>query len=177
VIQDLPYRLALHDRCDDFQITPPQCGHWAKCRLNTRFNSLAQPKRIGRPCSGGPWLLSPQHIVGFSKAIAKAVAILLALISVYLVFLFRDVKKVDAFCSDMVPGLDTNQAHVIAEKYGVGSKNVRDPNAVANQTLGVKVGDKENTWFFGVGAPMTVGEHSCGVDHDYHVVLSAKLGG
>jgi hypothetical protein len=32
---------------------PPQCGQWVKSRLNTRFSSLAQPKRIGRPCAGG----------------------------------------------------------------------------------------------------------------------------
>jgi hypothetical protein len=36
--------------------SPPQCGQWVKSRLNTRFNSMAQPKRIGRPCSGGSWL-------------------------------------------------------------------------------------------------------------------------
>ncbi len=33
--------------------SPPQCGQQVKSKLNTRFNSLAQPKRIGRPCSGG----------------------------------------------------------------------------------------------------------------------------
>jgi hypothetical protein len=36
--------------------SPPQCGQWVKSRLNTRFNSLAQPKRSGRPCSGGAWV-------------------------------------------------------------------------------------------------------------------------
>ncbi len=37
--------------------SPPQCAQWVKSTLNTRFNSLAQPKRIGRPCSGGSWSL------------------------------------------------------------------------------------------------------------------------
>jgi len=111
------------------------------------------------------------------KGIAKVITFLVVLMCVYLFFLNRDIKKIDSFCSEMVPSLDINQVHVIAEKYDVGFKNVRDPNSVKNQTLGVKVKDKENTWFFGVGAPLTVGEHSCGVYHDYHVVLSARLRG
>jgi hypothetical protein len=42
---------------------PPQCGQWVKSRLNTRFSSVAQPKRIGRPCLGGSWLSAAvEHI-------------------------------------------------------------------------------------------------------------------
>jgi hypothetical protein len=36
--------------------SPPQCGQWIRSKLNTRFYSLAQPKRIDLPCSGGSWL-------------------------------------------------------------------------------------------------------------------------
>jgi hypothetical protein len=118
-----------------------------------------------------------QRIVGFIKTLAQAVGIITALIAVYLFFLSRDIKRIDEFCGEMVPGLDVNQVHVIAEKYGVGFKNIRDPNAIKNQTLGIKVTDKENTWFFAVAAPMTVGEHACGVYHNYRVVLSAESGG
>lgn len=117
-----------------------------------------------------------QRIVGFIKTISKAVGILLALMIIYLFFLSRDIKKIDNFCSEMVPELDINQVHIIAEKYDVGFKSVRDPNSVKNRTLGIKVTDRENTWFFAVAAPMTIGEYACGVYHDYHVVLSAKSG-
>jgi hypothetical protein len=117
-----------------------------------------------------------QSIVDFIKTLAKAIGVLMALMFVYMFFLGRDVKKIDDFCGEMVSGLDINKVHGIAEKYDVGFKNIRDPNAVKNQTLGIKVTDKENTWFFAVAAPMTIGEHACGVYHDYHVVLSAKSG-
>ncbi len=118
-----------------------------------------------------------KHILKLIITIAKSAAILSALFFVYLFFLERDIKKVDNFCSEMVPGLDINQVHTIANKYDVGFNDVRDPNSVKNKTLGIKVTDKENTWFFSVGAPMTFGEHACDVYHDYHVVLSAKSGG
>lgn len=111
------------------------------------------------------------------KALAQVVAILVVLMVVYSLVGIWDVNKVDKFCSEMTPGLDINKVHVIAEKYDVGFKYVRDPNAVKNQTLGTKVTDKENIWLFSVAAPMTMGEHACVVYHDYRVVLSAKSPG
>ncbi len=57
MVQDLLDRLALQDRCNDSQFSNTVCGKWVKSKLNTRFNSLAQPMHIGRPCSGGSWSL------------------------------------------------------------------------------------------------------------------------
>ena len=74
----------------------------------------------------------------------------------------------------MQAGLDVNEIHKIADKYDVGHQNVRDPNSIKNGSLGFKQSDKENTWFFAVAAPMTIGEHACGVYHDNQVVLAAS---
>lgn len=115
-----------------------------------------------------------EFILGFLKKLAKAVSVLSVLIAVYLFFLFRDIEKIEEFCNEMQPGMDLNEIHKIADKYDVGSQYVRDPNSVKNGSLGIKIEDKENTWFFAVAAPMTIGEHACGVYHDYRVVLSAS---
>jgi hypothetical protein len=115
-----------------------------------------------------------EFLLGFLKKLAKAIAVLSVLIVVYLFFLSRDIKKIDDFCNEMQPGLDVNEIHRIADKYDVGSQYVRDPNAIKNGSLGFKPQDKENTWFFAVAAPMTIGEHACGVYHNNKVVLSAS---
>ena len=115
-----------------------------------------------------------EFLLGFLKKLAKAVALLSALIGVYAFFLFRDIHKIEDFCIEMQPGLDVNEIHKIAEKYDVGHQSVRDPNSVINGRLGFKLQDKESTWFFAVAAPMTIGEHACGVYHNNKVVLSAS---
>ncbi len=113
-------------------------------------------------------------LLAFSKKLAKGIAVLGAVIAVYSFFLFRDINKIEDFCDEMQPGLSVNEIHKIADRYDVGHKSVRDPNAAANGSLGIKIEDRENTWFFAVAAPMTIGEHACGVYHDYTVVLSAS---
>ncbi len=113
-------------------------------------------------------------LLGFLKKLAKATAVLGVVIAVYLFFLFRDIRKIEDFCNEMQPGLDVNEIHKIADKYDVGSQYVRDPNYIKNGSLGFKLQDKENTWFFAVAAPMTIGEHACGVYHNNKVVLSAS---
>lgn len=113
-------------------------------------------------------------LLGFLKKLAKAIAVLGVLIGVYVFFLYRDIKKIEDFCNEMQPGLDLYEVHKIADKYDVGHKHVRDPNSVKNGSLGIKIKDKENTWFFAVAAPMTIGEHACGVYHDNKVVVSAS---
>lgn len=115
-----------------------------------------------------------QTIVKFIKQLAKALGLLLALMLIYLFFLVRDMKKVDDFCGEMVPGLDVSRIPLIAQKYDVGFKRIQAPDAVKNRALGIKAEDAENTWFFAVASLMTMGEHACGVYHDYRVVLSAK---
>ena len=100
-----------------------------------------------------------EFLLRFLKKLAKAVALLGVLIGVYAFFLFRDIKKIEDFCNEMQPGLDVNEIHKIADKYDVGSKYVRDSNYLKNGSLGFKLQDKENTWFFAVAAPMTIGEH------------------
>ena len=115
-----------------------------------------------------------EFLLRFLKKLAKAIAVLGVLIIVYLFFLSRDIKKIDDFCNEMQPGLDVNEIHRVADKYDVGPQYVRDPNAIKNGSLGFKPQDKENTWFFAVAAPMTIGEHACGVYHNNKVVLSAS---
>ncbi len=104
----------------------------------------------------------------------KAIGFLSLIVAVYLFFLFRDMNKIEDFCNEMRPGLDVNEIHKIAVKYDVGRQIVRDPNAVINGSLGIKLHDKENTWFFSVTAPMTIGDHACFVYHDNKVVLSVS---
>ena len=106
----------------------------------------------------------------------KAIGLLFIVIVIYMYLLYRDIKKVDDFCNEMKPGLDVNEIANIARKYSVASDKARDPDSVRNGTLGFKLEDRENTWFFAVGAPMTVGEHACGVYHNGHVVLSSIPG-
>ena len=113
-------------------------------------------------------------LLGFLKKLAKATAVLGVLIGVYSFFLFRDIKKIEDFCNEMQPGLNLNEIHKIADQHDVGSQYVRDPNSIKNGSLGYKLQDKENTWFFAVAAPMTIGEHACGVYHNNKVVLSAS---
>ena len=115
-----------------------------------------------------------EFLLRYLKKLAKAIAVPGVLIAVYLFFLFRDIKKIEDFCSEMQAGLDVNEIHKIADKYDVGHQNVRDPNSIKNGSLGFKQPDKENTWFFAVAAPMTIGEHACGVYHDNQVVLAAS---
>ena len=95
----------------------------------------------------------------------------------YIFALGRDIKKVDDFCNEMRTGLDVRKVAEIARKYDVGFKYVRDPDSVDKQSLGIKLKDKDNTWFFAVAAPLTIGEHACGVYHDNKVILSAKSEG
>jgi hypothetical protein len=112
------------------------------------------------------------------KNIIRVFGVLFVLLFVvYPIALWRDIKTVDNFCAEMQPGLDVRKIAGIANKYDVGFKNIRDPKSVDNEKLGFKLTDKENTWFFAVGAPMTIGEHACGVYHNNKVVLSTSLGG
>ena len=113
-------------------------------------------------------------LLEFLKKLAKASALIGVLIAVYAFFLYRDIRKIENFCNEIQPGLDVIEIHKIAGKYGVGHQNVRDRNSVKNGRLGIKIQNKESTWFFAVAAPMTIGEHACGVYHDYKVVLSAS---
>jgi hypothetical protein len=75
----------------------------------------------------------------------------------------------------MQPGLDVRKIAGIANHYGVGFKDVRNPKSVDDEKLGIKLEGKENTWFFCVAAPMTIGEHACCVYHNNKVVLSTPL--
>ncbi|QKJ67204.1 hypothetical protein HQN60_11100 [Deefgea piscis] len=111
-----------------------------------------------------------KFLVGSAKILLAVAVLALA----YLFFLNRDIRRVDGFCSEMKAGLDVNKVHVIAEKYDVGFSSVRDPDSVKTQSLGVKLDDRENTWFFAVAAPMTMGEHACGIYHNNQVVLSVS---
>ena len=99
------------------------------------------------------------------------------LILAYLFLLQRDIQKVDDFCKEMQPGLAVTQIPIIAQKYAVSPRGVQDPDSIKNRTLGIEIKERPNTWFFAVAAPMTVGEHACGVYHNYQVVLSASASG
>ncbi len=114
-----------------------------------------------------------KFLLDFIKALAKVVILLMFFFGVYVFLMARDVKRIDDFCAELKPGLDVNQIHVIAEKYDINSKRVRDPNAVREKRLGSNYED-ENIWYFAVGASMTMGEHACMVHHDNKVVISAK---
>ena len=108
------------------------------------------------------------------KKAAKSLLLIFLFIAGYLLALRWDIKRVDQFCAEMRPGLDVRKVAEIANRHSVGFKYVRDPGSVDTQKLGIKLTDKENTWFFAVAAPMTVGEHACDVYHDNKVILSAK---
>ena len=110
------------------------------------------------------------------KSLAVVLALFLGLMVIFLAIMSRQTSDVNAFCNEMKPGLDVHQIPVIARKYDVVPKRVQDPDSISNRTLGSKVGGKADTWFFAVAAPTTMGEHACGVYHDYHVVLSASMG-
>ncbi|HEX5056545.1 MAG TPA: hypothetical protein VFX02_08615 [Gammaproteobacteria bacterium] len=112
------------------------------------------------------------------RKIASALAAAgVVLIIVYLVLLELDIKRVDDFCNEMKPGLEVSRIPMIAQKYNVGFEAIRDPDSIKNRTLGIQDDTKTDTWFFAVGAPMTVGEHACMVYHNYQVVLSAAASG
>jgi hypothetical protein len=115
-----------------------------------------------------------KFLSSFLTGTAKILLLFAVLVLVYLFFLGRDIRKVDGFCSEMKAGLDVNKVHVIAEKYDVGFSNIRDPDSVKYHRLGFKRTDRENTWFFAVAAPMTMGEHGCGIYHNNQVVLSVS---
>lgn len=115
-----------------------------------------------------------KFLSSFLAGTAKILLLFAVLVLVYLFFLSRDIRKIDGFCSEMKAGLDVNKVHVIAEKYDVGFSYVLDPDSVKTQSLGVKLDDRENTWFFAVAAPMTMGEHACGIYHNNQVVLSVS---
>jgi len=112
----------------------------------------------------------------FLRTILKLLIFIVGIFIIYSYFLNRDINKIDSFCEEMKTGLDVNQIPVIAQKYNVGFKNIKDPNSIKNRSLGIKVEEKENTWFFAVAAPMTIGEHACSVYHDYKTVISASSG-
>lgn len=93
----------------------------------------------------------------------------------FLIVLKSNMNAVDNFCSEMKAGLDVRKIASVADKYDVGLKNIHDPKSVDSETLGSKVKDSADVWFFEVAPSMTVGEHSCGVYHNNKVVLSAKI--
>jgi hypothetical protein len=98
-----------------------------------------------------------------------------ALVGSYAIALHSQIHRVNQFCAEMKPGLDVHRIADIAAKYDVGFANIRDPKSVELKTLGIKDKGKDNTWFFGVAAQMTMGDHACGVYHDYNVVTSSRL--
>lgn len=100
---------------------------------------------------------------------------LAALVGGYAIALYSQIHHVNQFCAAMKPGLDVHRIADIATKYDVGFENIRNSNSVERRILGIKDEKKDNTWFFGVAAPMTMGDHACGVYHDYHVVISSRL--
>ena len=67
----------------------------------------------------------------------------------------------------MKPGLSVKVIPELAKKYNVHPPSIREGK------LGGKVKGQKNTWSFYVSAPMTIGEHACGVYHNQKVVLSA----
>lgn len=107
--------------------------------------------------------------------IGKGVLLLALLFGGCSIALHLDMKKVDNFCSEMQAGLDVNKVAEIASKYDVGFKYVRDMTSVAKEDLGFKLRDQTNTWYFVVGAPMTMGEYACAVYHNNEVILSSKV--
>lgn len=109
------------------------------------------------------------------KVLGVVLVSLFVLMAVFLFFLFQETADVNAFCEAMKPGLDVHEIPKIAQRYDVVPKRVQDPKSITDHKLGIKVGGKEDTWFFAVAAPATMGEHACGVYHDYHQVLSASL--
>ena len=111
------------------------------------------------------------------KELMWAVAFVAVVVAGYMIVFKRDINGVNNFCTEMKAGLDVRQISTIANKYGVGLKTIRDANSVDNGTLGNRVSGSEDVWFFVVAAPMTVGEHSCGVYHNNKVVLSSKISG
>jgi hypothetical protein len=94
----------------------------------------------------------------------------------YPFMLNRDVKAVNAFCDEMKAGLEVTRIAGIAQKHGVGFKNVRDPDSAKRGSLGIRINDRENIWFFVVAAPTTIGDHACQVYHNNQVVLRAVPG-
>ena len=100
------------------------------------------------------------------KAIRRLV-IVLAILAVYPVALWWDIRKVEVFCEEMKPGVSVKVILELAKKYNVYPPSIREGK------LGGRVKDQKNTCFFAVSAPMTIGEHACGVYHNQKVVLSA----
>ena len=98
-----------------------------------------------------------------------------ALVGGYAIALYSQIHHVNEFCAAMKPGLDVHRIADIATKYDVGFANIRNPNSVELKTLGIRDEKQDNTWVFWVAAPMTIGDHACGVYHDYHVVISSWL--
>ena len=109
------------------------------------------------------------------RASVIGLAILVGLVGVYFIALNSEIRRVNEFCAEMKPGLDVHRIAGIATKYDVGYPAVRDPKSVDLRSLGVKDSKEDNAWFFAVAAPMTIGDHACGVYHDYHVVTKSWL--
>ena len=95
-------------------------------------------------------------------------AVLLLIVVGYPTALWWDIKKVENFCADMKPGLSVAQIPALAARHHVDLRGFREGH------LGVKVDRRKDTWFIAVAAPMTIGEHACGVYHNQKVVISAR---
>lgn len=109
------------------------------------------------------------------RGIMASILVVTALIGSYAIALYSQIHRVNQFCAAMKPGLDVHRIADIATKYDVGFEDIRNPNSVESKTLGIKDTKQDNTWVFGVAAPMTMGDHACVVYHDYHVVTSSWL--
>jgi hypothetical protein len=109
------------------------------------------------------------------RASVVGLVVFIGLIGAYFIALNSEIRRVNEFCEEMKPGLDVHRIASIATKYDVGFLAVRDPKSVDLRNLGVKDSKNDNIWFFGVAAPMTMGDHACGVYHDYHVVTKSWL--
>nr|WP_086938199.1 hypothetical protein [Thaumasiovibrio occultus] len=112
-------------------------------------------------------------LIGF----AKVVGVIVCIAGTYWFFLNRSVNKVTEFCDAIHPGLDVNQISVLATRYDVGSKAIQDPQSVQREQLGVVNQEAENSYFFIVASPLTMGDHACIVYHDYHTVQARDLSG
>ena len=93
----------------------------------------------------------------------------------YIFAMRRDVSGVRDFYSEMRPGLDVHKVAKIANKYGAGFRQVRDPSIVDNHELRSKLTGQDNTWFFAVGELTTIGKRACDVRHENKQILSTDF--
>lgn len=102
----------------------------------------------------------------FLKLFLGIVLFFVALMALYLMWLWWDMRQLRAFCDDVRPGMPVRELVQVADRHGIQTHWLKGEGAA----------DKENgLWYFYVPSTASVGSNVCAISHNRETVVSATV--